>query len=113
MKYFLIILTLLVSCINAWAHPSSDITVDYNDSGNVLNLDIIHKVSNSNKHFIDKVKIYINGELVAEQFFRSQSNLKMQNAIYILPDVRKGDIIVIETKCNIFGVKKSTFTVKK
>ena len=87
-----------------WTHPPADIHLSYDQEGGVLTAEILHPVSNPEKHFIRLIKVLVNGTEAAEQQWFVQENPRKQTLKLALP-LKTGDKVVIEAYCNITGKK--------
>ena len=108
----LLLSVFIVTCNSAYAHPPSDIKVEHNSNARMLTVIITHPVSNSEKHFINKIDIWLNGEEVIEHKISKQDNNKYQFAGYMIPDAKPGDTITVEAYCNISGKLKKDIKVE-
>ncbi|MCX7705217.1 MAG: hypothetical protein N2115_03025 [bacterium] len=95
----------------AYAHPPSDIKINFDPQAKILKATIIHNTNNIEKHYIGEVEIYLNGKEIISQKISKQENAKEQTAMYLISDVKKGDKITVEAYCSISGVLKKTITV--
>ncbi|MBU1853662.1 MAG: hypothetical protein KJ957_06440 [Candidatus Omnitrophica bacterium] len=103
---FFILLFLLAATSLSYAHPPSDITLEYDFETGFLSVAIMHNVENPQSHFIHKVSIALNGKEIISHSISLQDEFDMQVLGYIVPDVRKGDTLLIEAYCSISGKMK-------
>ncbi len=96
----------ILSCMNAYAHPPSDIKIEYDAETRIVSAVIVHPVSNKEQHFINKVALWFNGEDVIKHKIGGQDNNRDQSAAYMIPGAKTGDKITIEAYCNISGKLK-------
>ena len=96
-------LTFLGQIENAYAHPPSDITITFDSATKVLKAVIAHRVSNPNKHFINKVVISLAGREIIQHKISKQDNNTDQTVSYLIPDAKIGDILYVTAYCSISG----------
>ena len=107
MKKFVLACCFFVLMISvAYAHPPSDIDVNYDSRTGKLDLYIKHKVRDANKHYIKKIVIKRNGQEVNLEEFKGQENAEGQTLTYIISKPDETDVIVVQAYCNIFGSRK-------
>jgi hypothetical protein len=77
--------------------------VKYDQATKQVTVIIYHQTSNPQRHFIDKVTMKVNQ--VAPEIKRAsfQKTAKEQIAIFATPNLKPGDVIVIEAYCNKGG----------
>ncbi|MBU1061488.1 MAG: hypothetical protein KJ952_02040 [Candidatus Omnitrophica bacterium] len=101
-----ILLFLLATTSLSYAHPPSDIILEYDFETGLCSVVIMHNVENPQAHFIKKVSIALNGQEIISHSISLQDEFDMQVLGYIVPDVRKGDTLSIEAYCSISGKMK-------
>ena len=97
------VLLIFAICGLAWAHPPSDISISYGPGSKMLQVEIIHNVSNPESHYIKKVDVAINGKEIIEHKISRQDNNAGQTVIYLIPDAKSGDTLSVEAYCSISG----------
>ncbi|MFC1508088.1 hypothetical protein ACFL60_00185 [Candidatus Omnitrophota bacterium] len=107
-KVILLMLSFLfvLSFMNAYAHPPSDIKIEYDAETRIVSAVIVHPVSNIEQHFIKKVDVWLNGEEVIVHKISGQDNNHDQSTKYMIPDAKTGDTITIEAYCSMSGKLK-------
>ena len=85
------------------AHPPSDIKFDYNEKEKMLKITVVHGSKDISKHFIDTVKVSIDGMELVKQSFMSQFNDKGQEASYIIIDVKLKTKVKVDAHCSKGG----------
>jgi len=103
----ILIFVFLITC-SCYAHPPSGIEASYGKDINALKADIIHPVRNPKNHYIDKIEVSYNGDIVSNETFTSQTNNNIQSINIKSLDLKPGDEIIIEAKCNMYGRLKQT-----
>ena len=87
----------------AYAHPPSEIKITFDSQTKILNVVIVHDVSNPSTHFIKKVDVALNGKEIIEQSISRQDNFSTQTVNYLIPDAKDGDVFSVEGYCSISG----------
>ena len=67
---FLIVFIFLVVASTAYAHPPSDIKIDFDPKIKMLHAVIIHNTSNPLNHYINKVDVGLNGKEIIEHIMK-------------------------------------------
>jgi len=108
------LLVVLMSCVcfatAVYAHPPSSVAISRN--GTSVEVMVTHTVSNPLQHYINLIEVFLNGKKIIEQHFSLQTE-NNQRALYIIPELKKGDIVEVEADCNQFGELKQKLTVKE
>lgn len=112
MVTFLIFLVFLAAVSTAYGHPPSDIKITFDSNTKILQAIIIHNVSNPLNHYIKKADVGLNGKEIIEHVISRQDNNENQTVIYLIPDVKDGDVISVEGHCSISGKLKKQITLK-
>ncbi len=97
----------------AYAHPPSDIKITYDSKTKILKAVIMHNVSDVKKHFINKVDVGLNGRKIISHAISQQDNNISQTVSYLIPDVKAGDKLSVESYCNISGKLEKEIKVAK
>ncbi|MEI6832215.1 MAG: hypothetical protein WCK61_05865 [Candidatus Omnitrophota bacterium] len=109
---FLIVFIFAAAISIAYAHPPSDITITFDARTKILQAVIIHNTSNPASHYIKKVDVGLNGKEIIEHTVSKQDNNESQTVIYLIPDVKDGDVLSVEAYCSISGKLQREITVK-
>lgn len=107
----LILCSLLLTSTLAFAHPPSDIKIQFDTKTQMMNAVILHHVSNPKTHYIYKADIGLNGKEIKTLTFKSQVDNLHQLAVAKLPDVKKGDTLSVEGYCNLSGKLKKEIKI--
>ena len=110
-KIVLLLCGLLVASAAAFAHPPSDIMIQFNEKTKTMTAVIEHRVSNPLTHYIYKVDIGLNGKEINSLRFKKQATNREQFATMPLPGVKKGDVLSVEGYCNLSGKLKKEIKV--
>jgi len=107
-----LILSFFVSSA-AYAHPPSDIKITYDSKTKILTALIMHNVSDTKKHYINKVDVGLNGKEIISHVISRQDNNISQAVSYLIPDVKIGDKLSVEAYCSISGKLEKEIKVAK
>jgi len=107
----LLLCGLLVASAVAFAHPPSDIKIQFDIKTQTLNAVIAHRVSNPLTHYIFKVDIGLNGKEIQSLSFTKQATNREQLASADLSGVKVGDTLSVEGYCNLSGKLKKEIKV--
>jgi len=102
-KTALFLCGLLVTSTLAFAHPPSDIKIQFDPATKLLTAVIKHRVSNPKTHYIYKVDIGLNGKEIQMLSFSEQETNTHQTIKLMLPEVKKTDVLSVEGYCNLSG----------
>lgn len=106
---FILVLGLTLSIS---AHPPGEIEMSFTTDNNMLEVTVSHGSNDNTDHFINNVKVYLNGELHIEQNFIVQTDNEVQYLQYMIPGAESGDTIRLTADCNKFGSRESELTVE-
>lgn len=110
-KMILILCGLLVISTAAFAHPPSNIKIQFDDKTKILTAVIEHRVSNPLTHYIYKVDIGLNGKEIQMLPFAKQETSKHQTVLFAVPQAKKDDTLTVEGYCNLGGKLEKEITV--
>lgn len=102
-KTALLLCSLLVISSVAFAHPPSDIKIQFDPAAKVVIATIEHSVSNPKTHYINKIDIGLNGKEIQTLTFTKQDANKEQTFALPLPEAKNGDTLSVEGYCNLGG----------
>ncbi len=106
---FVLILSLTLS---VYAHPPGEIEMSFNTENNMLEVTIPHNSDDNTSHFVNDVKVHLNGEQHIDQIFIMQTDEENQYLHYMIPGAKSGDTISLRAECNKFGSRESEITVE-
>ncbi|MFH1715549.1 MAG: hypothetical protein ABH857_05110 [Elusimicrobiota bacterium] len=109
----LLIVCMLLFGQNLFAHPGSRIDTGYDKNTMMLDAVVYHNVKNPKNHFIDRVTVSANGNVIIEQFFGEQDNNETQTVSYRVPSLSKDDKIEVRAYCNREGNVKAEVMVEE
>jgi len=107
----LIVISILCSTA-IFAHPAEEIVLSYDNTTNLLSIRIAHATRDFNKHYIEKVWVSVNKKVRIVQSFKSQDDLEKLELQYKIFNLKKGDVISVETRCNIYGKKEASLEIE-
>ncbi len=87
----------------AFAHPPSDIKIQFDPATKTLTATITHRVSNPHSHYIRKVDIGLNGQEIQMLPLTKQETGTIQTITVVVPEAKKGDTLSVEGYCNLSG----------
>jgi desulfoferrodoxin (superoxide reductase-like protein) len=102
-KMILTLCGLLLAAAQAFAHPPSDIKIQFDPATKLLTAVIEHRVSNRKSHYIKKVDIGLNGKEIKTLSFKKQDDNAAQTVKFAVPRAKKGDTLSVEGYCNLSG----------
>lgn len=111
-KIILLLNSFLVFNIFLFAHPPSEINIEFNLKNKEVKVIINHNVKNTTDHYIERITLLLNDKKIIEQISSVQIDNARQIYIYIIPELKHKDKITISAKCNKFGTLKKDFVVK-
>ena len=97
---------------NAYAHPPSNINLEYKESKEAFTLIINHRVA-SKRHFIKQIVIKLNGKEIHSKTFNFQNNKKIVRFSFPEPEHEKGDVFSVEVTCNRTGSVTKDFSIDR
>ncbi|MBN2514892.1 MAG: hypothetical protein JXC33_02540 [Deltaproteobacteria bacterium] len=106
------LMTCAVCPTTANAHSPGSVTLDYNIDTKVLSVTISHSVSNAAKHYVDKIKFSLNGELIKTFEYTSQPDNSTFTYQYSI-EAKEGDTLEVKAECNYFGSRTAKLIVHK
>lgn len=111
-KTALFLCGLLILSATAFAHPPSDIKIQFDPVTKTLAAVVKHRVSNPKTHYIYKIDIGLNGKEVKMLPFKQQETSTGQTVSLVIPEVKKGDTLSVEGFCNLSGKLKKEIRIK-
>lgn len=109
--FLLILLIFLLTCsYEVNAHPPEDMVIDYDYDTRFLNITITHKTDDVTDHYIEKIKIKVNSEVIIEKKYSEQPT----NDTFTYNDIVEavdGDEIKVVAECIISGEIERQITV--
>ncbi len=110
MKKLLFLSAIAISTLfYAKADPAKKVNLTYQDGK--LKIEVIHKVKDPQKHYIDQIIINIDGKDV-KTITQNHQNSKDSELLEIPIDLKKGNKVKVITRCNEFGIKKGEMSIE-
>lgn len=104
-----ILIILLFSALLLNAHPPKSIELSYDAETAALNVKVQHKVSDQDRHFINRISVYSGKELLAEKTYERQDTAAAQEEIFLFLDkpLAKGTAVKVTAVCSVSGEKSA------
>ncbi len=112
MKKIIISGFLLSAVLFVFAHAPRTVNLTYNNTDNTLQIEAIHEVRNVERHYIDEIKIYVNGAEKKIVTFEWQSDSEKEEYSYKIGNLKKGDIVKVDVSCNRIGSKSAELKIE-
>jgi len=112
MKTIVFITLLLSLSIGLFAHPASNVTLNYDATTLLLTVNFEHSVKNPADHYISEMIIKIDGKQIISQNLPLQENPTGGSLVYKLPGLKTGNLIEAVAVCNKIGKKSAKLTIK-
>jgi len=109
--FIVCLMTCAVCSTTANAHRPGSVILDYNIDTKVLSVTITHSVSNPAKHYVDKIKIALNGELIKTFEYTSQPDNSTFTYQYSI-EAKDGDELKVKADCSYFGSRTVKLIVR-
>lgn len=93
------------------AHPPGRIELSYQAASGSLTVTALHGVKNPEKHYIERVVVYVNGKKAAEEAFTGQNSDRALEVTLVVGELASGSKVDVEATCNIFGTGKATLVI--
>lgn len=106
----LIVVSMLGIAAAAFAHPPKSISLLWNPDG-TLTVTLDHQVNDPQKHFINKITIYVNDKIVATKEYQTQANANGFTETFQLGAQPSGTSIKAEASCIIMGSNTGSLIV--
>lgn len=109
----IVLLLILVFTLKTFAHPPSKIDLEFNNEEKILRIEVHHPVLLVRNHYINKIEVYLNDDLIIVQDFDHQLTKKTQKAGYFIFEAEKGDVIKVKANCNKHGDRTARLIVQE
>jgi len=107
----LMVFGLLVCCTGfVSAHSPSSMTLSYDLDAQELTVEISHQVSDTSTHFVENIKVKVNGDPSVNQDYTSQPGNTFTYT-YDTVQAEEGDEIEVTAICNLGGNIQQQLTV--
>jgi hypothetical protein len=92
----------LVLCVPSFAHAPSDMSLDYDAESDEIMVMVSHSSGNPSAHYVDRLEIAVNGDLMINEMPESQNN----PALVVSTEdwgLKSGDVVSARAFCNRGG----------
>lgn len=104
------LLLVMAGAASLFAHPPTEIQLQYDQSRDVLSVKMTHVSNNTPKHHIRRIQIFVNGEEKESVYFVNQtSGQGFQEDLSLA--AQPGDKIRIKASCNVAGYGEAELEV--
>ena len=116
MKKFLVVFFLFFTVALFYAHPPSDVTVNYDQTSMLLTINVKHAIKESKntdpmKHFVKEIAVTVNGSPVITEAISFQQSDDHEISSYLL-NVKSGDKVSVKASCSLAGSKVTDIVIK-
>ena len=106
--FFLFLLVLL--SIPTQAHPPADTSLYFDQKNNTLDVTITHTVSAPSSHYVARVDVTKNDQMILSKDYTSQPSSSKFTYSYPV-NASAGDVLKAKTTCSIMGSRTGELTV--
>jgi hypothetical protein len=112
-KISLLIFALSFVCSSSvFAHPATAVMPSYDAASKILTVKIIHTSSRPNFHYIYKIEIEVNGQIVvSDDTLKAQTSADGLTYTAPLTGIKDSDTVKVTAICNRSGEKTGTLTI--
>jgi desulfoferrodoxin (superoxide reductase-like protein) len=103
-------LLLFAFSYEAGAHPPKDVSISFNPNGN-LTVKVDHSVNDPQKHYINKIIVYINNNIAIQKDYSSQTDGEGLTDTFSIGPQAPGTNIKVEAYCVIMGSAEKSITL--
>lgn len=114
-KYIFLLIFIIIALAPGiiLANPPTKVELNLDFETKILYVKVHHSVDNAKKHYINKIEVYLDDELMIIQNFKKQKDNKSQKATYLLFDAVVGSKIKVRAICSISGSKTGEIVVEE
>lgn len=94
----------------AFAHPPKEVILSWNPSG-TLTVNVKHNVNDPQKHYINKILIFVNDKVTVQKEYTSQQSSEEFHDSFSLGALPPGTKIKAEAFCVIMGSASGSISV--
>ena len=95
----------------ASAHPPKEISLSW-DPGGRLTITVAHSVNDPQKHYVNKIIVYVNDKIAAQKEYTSQTSGEAQSDTFNLGALPVGTSVKAEAFCVIMGSVTGAITTQ-
>lgn len=108
----ILMLAMVFSASGIYAHPPSDVALDYDGDTGILHVKVEHSVGDPGSHFVNEYTVKVDNELVYTLEAEKQMGSSSTEAVFVLQGLEKGAELQVIAKCNKFGSRKGVLVVE-
>jgi hypothetical protein len=90
------------------AHSPEVVYLEFDFEDHILWVEVAHGVEKPLKHFVETIKVKLNGKEIITQTLHRQGTKEALRIVYRIIDAGVGDEIEVTAICNISGKRKGT-----
>jgi hypothetical protein len=109
-RFICAVLLLAALAQAATAHPPKSVSLSWNPVG-ILTVKVDHSVNDPQKHYVNKIVVYVNDKMVAQKEYSSQTDENGQMDEFSLGAIPSGANIKVEALCVIMGSAAGAITL--
>ena len=94
----------------ASAHPPKGVSLSWSPDGR-LAVNVDHSVNDPQKHYINKIIVYVNDSIAVQKEYTSQNSGAGQSDVLVLGTLPSGTNIKVEAFCVIMGSASGAMAV--
>ena len=98
-----------IFCFKAYAHPPSEIEIEYKNIEKILVIKIKHVTQRNRDHYIRRVVVIRNGEEIEKVSFNNQKPKGLEVEIEV--DVKTQDEVTVKAICSKAGSKEASIMI--
>jgi hypothetical protein len=102
-------LTVMIFSGTAFSHPPKSVALSL--KGGILSVNVSHSVDNPDKHYIYRIIIYRDNQIVVSRDYKSQPSTDGLSDTFDIGASRPGSVIKAEAFCVIMGSASGSITV--
>jgi hypothetical protein len=112
MLFSLLALLLVWGIRSGYAHGPDRISLKFDKESKILSVEFVHKVRNTEDHFIHEIRIERNGEQIVEQKISMQESREGGSLLYRIIDAELQDELKVILRCSKSGGKTETLKIE-
>lgn len=106
----IIAVSILCAATAAFAHPPRAVNLTWNRNG-TLAVSVEHPVNDPEKHFINKIVVYVDDGIAAQKEYQTQGNAQALADSFQLGALPPGTTVKVEAFCIIMGSLTNSLTI--
>ena len=102
-KIFILVFTFTFLFLHYDAYAHSPKRIEVKVIGSLIKVKVSHHVVNTRMHYVQYINVYVNGKWRVKQRFAYQQDGDYQEAVFNIPSLKNGDVLLIIAHCNKRG----------